>query len=262
MNYIPNAGQTYMPFTDNINIPTLPYTPLDRPEPPIPELELRREFKDRGYMIGTQCQHFIPGVTAKMLDWFWGNMEKCYYLWAPGSHKRFNWVRPPWQYGFEKSAHIISEAVGQGIPVFGGSGIQINRLALNEWFPFTTHLDHVICEGVFNDLGEFVDSTVHMWQDVPGGTIHITASVVNPNISEPPSFIKEILAADPDSPIVPPAATDHGEYEAAMWPRFLPQMYALWENHPDPSQSYPCDLTVIEKNGVLSYVTENGPIAL
>ena len=27
MEYIANAGQTYMPFQENTNIPTLPYTP-------------------------------------------------------------------------------------------------------------------------------------------------------------------------------------------------------------------------------------------
>ena len=63
-----------------------------------------------------------------MLDWFWANMEKGYYLWAPGSHKRFNWVKTPWQYGFLHSAHMISETMGENRPVFGGSGIQINRL--------------------------------------------------------------------------------------------------------------------------------------
>ena len=106
--YVANAGQTYMPFQDNINVPTLPYTPLDPPNPPIPELEMKEEFLERGYILTMQCQHFLPDVTPEMLDWWWANMEKGYYLWAPGAHKRFNWVKTPWEYGFEKSAHMIS----------------------------------------------------------------------------------------------------------------------------------------------------------
>ena len=36
MEYLANAGQTYMPFQENTRIPTLPYEPLPRPEPPLP----------------------------------------------------------------------------------------------------------------------------------------------------------------------------------------------------------------------------------
>lgn len=91
---------------------------------------------------------------------------------------------------------MISETMGEDRPVFGGSGIQINRLELS-YFPFTTALEHVIVEGVFNDLGEFVDMTVHMWDACPGGSRHITASVASTTIHEPPHFIKEMLAENP-----------------------------------------------------------------
>lgn len=189
-------------------------------------------------------------------------MEKGYYLWAPGSHKRFNWVRPPWQYGFLNSAHMISESLGKGIPVFGGSGVQIDRLDLS-YFPFTTALDHVICEGVFNNKKEFVDSTVHMWQAAPGGCIHFDASIGNPNISEPPGFILEMLKKNPNAKPVPSWASDHSEYEASRWPIFLPPLYNLWKGHPDPSQNVQCDLTVRKTgNETWEYVHVNGPIKI
>ena len=35
--------------------------------------------------------HEIPGVTPEMIDWFWDNMEKAYYLWAPDEHVSFVW---------------------------------------------------------------------------------------------------------------------------------------------------------------------------
>ena len=243
MEYMANAGQTYMPFQENIHIPTLPYTPLARPEPPLPEPALNAMARERGWVIGGGSQHFLPGVTAAMLDWWWANMEKGYYLWAPGSHKRFSWVREPWKHGFLRSAHMISESVGEGLPVFGGSGVQIDRLGL-DWFPFTEALEHVIVEGVFNGSGGFVDMTVHEWQDAPGGCVHIYAAVADPNVTEPPAFILEMLAQDPNAKPVPPSGTDHGEYEASRWPVFLPGLYALWKDHPDPTQSVPCDLRV------------------
>lgn len=260
MEHCANAGQTYIPFQENIHVPTLPYRPLDLPVPPLKERQLNGCALEKGWIIASQHQHFLPGVSSEMLDWFWANMEKGYYLWAPGSHKRFTWVREPWQHGFLNSAHMISETIGEGLPVFGGSGIVIQRLDLS-WFPFAEALEHVICEGVFNAKDEFVDMTVHMWQDVPGGCVHIDASVANPHISEPPAFILEMLAADPDAPIVPPSSTDHGEYEASRWPEFLPQLYALWKDHPDPTQSVPCNLRVVRRpDGSYEYLRENPPV--
>lgn len=262
INYTANAGQTYMPFQENIKVPTVPYTPLDKPNPPLPELELNAMAIEKGWVIQAQSQDFIPGVSSEQMDWFWANMEKCYYLWAPGSHKRFNWVREPWKYGFVKSAHMISEAVGEGLPVFGGSGVQINRLDLS-YFPFTANLEHVICEGVFNGKDEFIDMTVHMWQDVPGGCVHMTASVASTTATAPPDFVLEMLRENPDVQPVAPASTNHAEYEAAMWPKFLPTMYGLWKDHPDPSQNVHCDLRVKRSDdGTLSYLVENGPVTI
>ena len=255
MEYIPNGGQTYMPFQDNIHVPTLTFTPLPAPDPAYPPLELNAASIEKGYIITTQAQHFLPGVTAKMLDWWWANMEKGYYLWAPGSHKRFNWVRSPGQHGFLNSAHMISEAMVPEKPVFGGSGIQINRVDLDCYF-FTTHLSHVIVECVYNAKGEFVDSTVHMWEDCAGGCNHIVAAVANTRCTEPPAFVLE----DPTSAPTPEDSAIHSEYEASRWPVFLPTLYGLWEGHPDPSQNVACDLTVEDTPNGIRYIAENGPV--
>lgn len=241
--YVANAGQTYIPFQDNTHIKTLPYTPLAKPNPPYPELELNAHARACKWELQSQTQHFLPGVTSQMLDWFWANMEKGYYLWAPGSHKRFNWVKAPGEVGFFNSVHCISEAVATGAPVFGGSGVEIHRLGL-DYFPFTYALKHVLVEGVFNAKDEFVDMTVHMWEDTSGGCNHVTAAVASTTLSEPPQFVLEMLATDPQTKIVPPSQTDHAEYEASRWPQFLPQLYELWKDHPDPSQNVPCNLEV------------------
>lgn len=257
-NYTPNGGQTYMPFQDNINVKILDFEPLDKPEKEIQALELKEEFNEKGYIAAKECQHFIPGVTAEMLDWFWANMEKCYYLWAPGAHKRFSWVKSPVEYGFLNSAHMISEAMVPGKPVFGGNGVVINRFDLS-LFPFTTSLEHLIVEGIYNDKNEIVDINIHMWENVPGGVIHITKAAVNTRLSEPPAFIKESLDAMPTNE----DRAIHAEYECAMWPVFLPKLYELWKDHPDLSQNVQCDLRVKKTEaGELEYLTENGPVRI
>lgn len=260
-DYLANAGQTYFPVQENIYVDFLPFVPPKKPEPLLAPLELKSSCIEAGLVLSSQKQHFLPGVTAEMLDWFWANMEKCYYLWAPGSHKRFSWVKSPAQVGMEHSVHMIAESCAVGVPVFGGEGVEIHRLALAEFFPFTSCLSHVICEGVRNDKGELVDATVHMWEDVAGGINHITATVTNTRCSEPPAFIKEILAKHPDAKIVPNYMTDHEDYEASQWPVFLPELYEVWKNHPDPSQNVHCCLAVRKaEDGSYCYCKENGPV--
>lgn len=258
MNYNPNGGQTYMPFQDNIKVNILEFKPLDAPRIAIPSLELKDEFKEKGFIKAEDCQHFIPDVTAEMLDWFWANMEKCYYLWAPGAHKRFSWVKSPVEYGFVNSAHMISEVMVPGKPVFGGDGVVINRFDIN-YFPFTESLEHVIVEGIFNDKNEIVDINIHMWENVEGGIIHVTSAAINTRISEPPAFIKDSLDAMPTNE----DRAIHAEYEAAMWPKFLPKLYDLWRDHPDLSQNVQCDLRVKKlEDGKLEYLFKNGPVTI
>ena len=261
--YIPNAGQTHIPFRGNILVPFLPTEGPVYPDPPLPEPVLKPEFIERGIRVKEMSQHFLPGVTPEMIDWFWANMEKGYYLWAPGAHKRFSWVRSPGQYGFLESAHMISEIHVPGGAVFGGDGVMIQRMPLS-WFPFTTHMEHVILEGIFTENGEMFDCTIHMWEGAEGGTNHITAAIENTRNPQLPDFVKELQEAEPPAPC-PELGNGlaHSEYEAAMWPVFLPRLYDLWKDHPDPAQNVPCDLRVRElADGSLEYIAENGPVKI
>ena len=264
MSYIPNGGQTYLPAGKNIQIPLNPCKPLPLPVPLIKEPVLKQEFVDKGYVAAEWSQHFLPGVEPEMLDWFWSNMEKCYYLWAPGCHKTFTWIKSPVEYGMMGSVHQVCESMGPGVPPMGGDGITLHRMDLDN-FPFQEHLEHVIIEAILNDKGEIFNLGVHMWEKTEGGCIHVTRGATNTRISEPPKFVidfskaeKQIEELADTSDVMP-----HPDYEAAQWPIFLPKMYDIWKDHPDPSQNVYCDLRVKEnEDGSLSYVAENGPILL
>ena len=102
-----------------------------------------------------------------------------------------------------------------------------------------------------------------MWQAESGGCIHVDASVGNPHVSEPPSFVFEMLAENHNAKPVPSWASDHSEYEASRWPIFLLTLYGLWKDHPDPSQNVKCDLTVRKTgNETWEYVNQNGPVKI
>ena len=263
-DYQANGGQTYLPAAENIQIPLKPCTALREPSPKLAEPLLREEFAQNGYVAAEWSQHFLPGVTAEMLDWFWANLEKCYYLWAPGCHKSFAWIKSPAEYGFVQSVHKVCESMGPGVPPMGGDGITLHRMDLT-YFPFREHLEHVIIEAILNRKGEVFNLGVHMWQDVPGGCIHVTRGATNTRISEPPEFVIRFDEAEAqqgelkkEQDVLP-----HPEYEAANWPLFLPKLYDVWKDHPDPSQNVFCDLKVCEEpDGTLRYCRENGPVIL
>ena len=45
--------------------------------------------------LGTHIRWEIEGVTARMIDWFWSNMEKGFMLWHPEQHEAMTWPIPP-----------------------------------------------------------------------------------------------------------------------------------------------------------------------
>ena len=245
--YIGNAGQTYQPFKENINVPELEFENVQKPDSrQVPELTVSAEFADRGWVKKWQVESFLPGVTAEMLDWFWANMEKMYYLWAPGSHKNFCWIKEPWKYGHTKAELIISETFTPDTPVFGGRGIHICRMDMDQ-YPFTDALKHVNLEATFTKSGELSDAAIDTWENVEGGVVHVRAKIINTKNNELPDFIQEMFDEFGDEEtkrILSADRTHHSRYEAAMWIKYLPAVYDLWKEHPDESQNVPNNLEV------------------
>jgi hypothetical protein len=261
--YKANGGQTYIPTSGNINVPLVKCEPLPRPKPLFPEPILKQDFIDKGYVASGWHQQFLPGVEPEALDWFWANMEKCYYLWAPGCHKSFEWVKSPVEHGFVSSVHKISESMGMGLMPMGEEGITLHRFNLDV-FPFSYHLEHIIIEGILNDKGEIFNIGVHMWEKTDGGCVHISRGATNTKISERPKFVIDFKKAESDvksQNINNNTVMPHPEYEAAQWVVFLPKLYNIWKNHPDPFQNVSCDLRVREnEDGKLVYLSDNPPV--
>ncbi len=45
--------------------------------------------------LGTHLDWTHDRVTARMIDWFWSNMEKCFLLWHPSQHEPLEWPIAP-----------------------------------------------------------------------------------------------------------------------------------------------------------------------
>ena len=64
-NYIPNGGQTYIPFRENVHVPQPEFTPLGRPQPPLPDFQLTHEAQDKGWVVASPShmisEAMVPG---------------------------------------------------------------------------------------------------------------------------------------------------------------------------------------------------------
>lgn len=254
--YVASAGQSGYPVANLTTHHLGGWEMPQRPEPLLPDPVLNEAHKDFFY-VSPPLQHFLPGITAEMMDWFWANMEKCYFLWGPGSHKMFRWVKEPWKYGYVGSSHVIAENLYEGGPIIDFSDSPMTRLDMDE-FPFMDALEHVLMEGRFDESGTVINNNIHMWQDCEGGLVHITC-MIQSAAALPPGVTPEMVVQELSSP--PEVGYLHPDFEAARWPKFLPTLFELWKGHPDPTQNVLFDLSV-QKNqdGNWEYVHENGPV--
>lgn len=206
----------------------------------VPALELHPSFLDKHYIVRSDVTEFVPKVEAKMVDWFWANMEKGYHLWAPGEHYGFDWLAAPCDVGYEGS----KEASYEFDPVHP---IAITRIGM-QWYPFTECYEHCWISTFTGDPNE--GFLVHMYQDVPGGIYWRSVSVSSEE------RLKKMAAMGGPKHDIP----SHMMYESGRLADFLPQLYALWEGHPDPWQNVHFDLsTTRNEDGTWRHVHKNLP---
>ena len=61
----------------------------------------------------THIEWELDGVTPRMIDWFWSNMEKGFALWHPIEHTGFRWeVRP--EQSFLGAVHVAPQRWSDG----------------------------------------------------------------------------------------------------------------------------------------------------
>jgi hypothetical protein len=64
--------------------------------------------------MGTHLDWMHEGVTPKMIDWFWSNMEKAMLLWHPEQHEPLEWAIPPKHGNPVGSIHIAPQTWNDG----------------------------------------------------------------------------------------------------------------------------------------------------
>jgi hypothetical protein len=64
--------------------------------------------------LGTHLDWQLEGVTARMIDWFWSNMEKGFILWHPEQHEALEWAVAPRHGNPIDSIHIAPQTWDDG----------------------------------------------------------------------------------------------------------------------------------------------------
>ncbi len=64
--------------------------------------------------LGTHLDWQLEGVTARMIDWFWSNMEKGFILWHPEQHEPLEWAVAPQHGNPIGSIHIAPQTWNDG----------------------------------------------------------------------------------------------------------------------------------------------------
>ena len=64
--------------------------------------------------MGTHLDWEHEGITPRMIDWFWSNMEKGFILWHPEQHEPLNWAIPPKHGNPVGSIHIAPQTWKDG----------------------------------------------------------------------------------------------------------------------------------------------------
>lgn len=237
-NIIFNGGQRKIYRDDEARIyfPEIPYTKAE--VVPVEPVEIHPNYADKQYVLISDVNEYIPDVTAEMIDWWWANMEKGYHLWAPGAHYGFDWVVPPCEVGYEGSVEASYEFDPH-------KPFTITRLNMRE-YPFTTCYEHCWISEL--DIGESKIFLVHMYQNERKGIFW--RSIV---------FEREELYARLGNPFENiPEFPKHMEYESGRLNAFLPQLYELWKDHPDPWENVHFDLRTRKNiDGTWSHICRN-----
>jgi len=174
------------------------------------------------------------GVTPRMLDWFWSNMEKGFVLWHPEQHEPLEWVVPPKHGNPIGAIHNAPQTWSDG----RRQNLYIRQERLLDVPPEAR--DHIIYEHVAIVAGLGLDESclakpdpmgyrIHQWQATDFGVVgRSTAHGTRRKETEADG---KVWAA-------------HCSQEVGNWGVFLPQLYTLYKVVTDPRRNPFADLAV------------------
>jgi len=168
----------------------------------------------------------LEGVTPRMLNWFWSNMEKGDYLWHPNQHNGFEWWVGIQELGTPLgSIHVAPQTWSDGKQI--RPYIRMEALAdVPDEIKDLVKYDHVVIVGAISILGDDVKRDdpvlgyrVHQWQKTDDGVAGMSSGL-------------EARENDADDGLV---WAKHAAEEVGNWEVFLPDLWRLYRVITDPA---------------------------
>ncbi len=166
--------------------------------------------------FGTHIDWELDGVTARMIDWFWSNMEKGILLWHPDQHEPLEWYVPPRHGNPIGSVHVAPQTWSDGTRQ--NLYIRMEELrALPDEFASLLVYEHCYLAGGYVqstiDEGLPFGYRLHQWQSSDAGVMGRSSALDGTKKSTPEEGQVWV---------------DHCIQEIGNWGVFLPQLYTLY----------------------------------
>ena len=131
--------------------------------------------------LGTHLDWEHDGITPRMIDWFWSNMEKGFLLWHPSEHEPLSWAVPVAPGNLVGAVHVAPQTWSDG--TFRNLYIRFEDPATlaPEIQERIVH-DHVVAAGLgFGpeslDVSEPMGYRVHQWQATDFGVVGRSSAI-------------------------------------------------------------------------------------
>ena len=201
------------------------------------------QFATHHDALGTHLEWRHDGVTARMIDWFWSNMEKGFILWHPEQHEPLHWAVAPRPGAPLGAVHIAPQTWSDGRRQ--NLYIRFERLEdVPPQFRDYIRYEHVIVVAALG-LGEECLASpdpmgyrLHQWQATDAGVIGKSSA---------------FGARQPETEQDGKVWAAHCAQEIGNWGVFLPQLYGLYKAVTDPRRNPFADLSVEDRGREARY---------
>lgn len=193
--------------------------------------------------MGTHLDWEHEGVTPKMIDWFWSNMEKGFILWHPSQHEALEWAVAPVHGNPVGSIHIAPQTWNDGTRQNLYIRFEDLKEVPDEVKAYIEYEHVVIVAGL--GLGEEalkdpnpMGYRIHQWQKTDSGVVGKSSAIGTRKKETKEEGL--VWAA-------------HCEEEIGNWGVFLPTLYNLYRVVTDTNRNPYADLSVTCKGSNAEY---------
>ena len=191
--------------------------------------------------VGTHIDWELDGVTARMIDWFWSNMEKGILLWHPNQHEPLEWYVAPKHGNPIGSVHIAPQTWNDGTR-------QNLYIKMHDICAMPDDVKSLILYNHCYIAGGYIQSTIddgeplgyrlHQWQSSDAGVLGRSSALDGARKTTPEEGLVWV---------------EHCIQEIGNWAVFLPQLYALYKVITNTEYNPFTDLTLDKQDGAVTY---------